>query len=404
MTTLLLSTLLAAATLVPADFSAERTKSGPIQGWIDGGKTAFKVNEKITFRFHGEVSELELTRWGDDRAEEKSKISLTTNEDVCVTTSLGKPGTVSVQAKSGDNNLIVTAVVEFEKIRGNEVEVPRDFDAFWQDMWKKGSSSVKEAKVEKYKGRDTQFTALIPCGAKQPSAIGYSIPKGAKPKSCDAYFDFPGWNPVDTTGVPPPYPKRILVMFNVHGAKCGESNEFNAQFAKDNHLYNYCFDGDNHDREKTYYHEMALRLIAALEYVKTLPEWSGVIHVHGGSQGGFLSILAASLDPTVKDIDALYPWMCDVDSDVRGYLGGWHPAYTDALAYYHSLYHAMRLRPDQKLHLCLGLGDVTCRPFGIIALYNAVKGLASKSIDVYQSSIHCAPSKNKKLDFRFSVP
>ena len=388
--------------VVPADPAAERTKSGPIQGWIEGGRTAFKVGEAITFRFHAgaEVSKLALTRWGDDRKEEKLETALTTNDDVRVTTSLDKPGTVSVQAKSGDKNLVVTAVVEFEKIRGNEAGAPKDFDAFWKTMWEKGRAEVGKAKVESYKGSDCRFTALIPCGAAQPSSIGYSIPKDAKPKSCDAYFSFPGWSPVDATGVPPPVPKRIAVEFNVHGAKCGEKMEYHAAFAKEHNLFNYCFTGNNQDREQTYYHEMALRLIAALEYVKTLPAWSGVIHVHGGSQGGFLSILAASLDPTVKEVNALYPWMCDVDSDVRGYLGGWRPGYTDALAYYHPLHHAMRFRADQKVHLCAGLGDVTCRPFGIIALYNAIHGVERKSIDVYQSSMHCMPSKNGKLDFR----
>lgn len=390
--------------VVPADAAAERTSSGAIQGWIDGGKTAFAVGEKITFRFHATavIPPLKLTRWGDDCKQEKLESPVTTNDDVCVTTSLDKPGTVSVQAAAGDSDLIVTAVVDVNEIRGNEAGCPKDFEAFWKAMWKKGSAQVGDAKVEKYKDRETSFTALIPCGAAQPSSIGYSVPKDAKPKSCDAYFSFPGWNPVDATGVPPPYPKRILVEFNVHGAKCGESEEFHANFAKEHNLYNYCFVGDNADREKTYYHEMALRLIAALEYVKTLPEWSGVIHVHGGSQGGFLSLLAASLDPTVKEVTALYPWMCDVDSDARGYLGGWHPGFTPALAYYHALYHAMRLRPDQTVRFCVGLGDVTCRPYGIIAAYNAARNAKEKSIDVLQSSGHCAPSKNKKLDFSLS--
>lgn len=385
---------------VAADAAAPRIKdfSGKLFGWIDGGKTAFEKGEKIRFRFHAnaDVKELSFHRWGDDRIDETVTAANDGTGDLVYETSMAKPGAVSVEAKFPQGMLMLSAMVAFEEIKGNFELRPADFDAFWDGIRKQAKASLAQARVEpKGKGR---FVVTIPCGAAQPMVMGYAVAEDAAAKSCVADFDFPGYNPTFSAGVPMPVKGRILCSLSVHGSPIGMPGDYYQQFAVSNKLNQYGFEPErNRNRETTYFHDMALRLVTALEYVKTLPQWSGEMSVHGGSQGGFLSLTAAGVEPSVKTIAALYPWMCDIDSDVSGYYGGWHPHYTPALAYYNPVFHAANLKPDQKLESCIGLADITCTPYGIAAVFNAVKG--PKSIKVYQAAWHCGPSRNAKLDF-----
>ena len=385
---------------VAADAEAPRIKdfSGKLAGWIDGGKTAFARGEKIRFRFHADagVKELSFHRWGDDRLDETVTASNDGTGDLVYETEMAKPGAVCVEAKFPQGALTLSAMVAFDEIRGNFALRPSDFDAFWSGIRARAKASLEKAAVEpRGEGR---FVVTIPCGAAQPMVMGYAVPADAAEKSCVADFDFPGYDPTFSAGVPAPRKGCIACSLSVHGSPVGMKGDFYQQFAISNNLSQYGFEpARNGNRETTYFHDMALRLVTALEYVKTLPQWSGEMSVHGGSQGGYLSLTAAGVEPSVKSIEALYPWMCDVDSDVSGYFGGWHPHYTPALAYYNPIFHAANLRPDQRLACCIGLADTTCTPYGIAAMYNAVKG--PKSIKVYQAAWHCGPSRNAKLDF-----
>lgn len=387
---------------VAADAEAPRIKdsSGKLAGWIDGGKTAFEKGEKVRFRFHADadVKELSFRRWGDDRIDETVTAANDGTGDLVCETSMAKPGAITVEAKFPQGSLILAAMVAFDEIRGNLALRPDDFDAFWDGIRAQAKASLAKARVEPQGGG--RFIVTIPCGAAQPMVMGYAVPEDAAEKSCVAFFDFPGYNPTFAAGVPMPGKGRIACSLSVHGSPIGMTADFYQQFAVSNNLSQYAFEiARNQSRETSYFHDMALRLVTALEYVKTLPQWSGEMSVCGGSQGGFLSLTAAGVEPSVKSIEALYPWMCDVDSDVSGYFGGWHPRYTPALAYYNPLFHAANLKPDQKLTCCIGLADTTCTPYGIAAMYNTVKG--PKSIKVYQAAWHCGPSRNAKLDFAY---
>ena len=52
-----------------------------------------------------------------------------------------------------------------------------------------------------------------------------------------------------------------------------------------------------YEPENAYFNAMALRLMRACEWAKTLPEWDGrTFAVDGGSQGGLQSVWCAALD------------------------------------------------------------------------------------------------------------
>lgn len=380
---------------VAADAAAPRVSAGPaLVGWLADGKTAFVVGDTVGFRFHvSEPGEVTLHRFGDDRVDEFHKIAADAEGDIALDVVASKPGVVSVEAKTPKGALTLAAVVAFDGIRG-KVARPDDFDAFWAEMRKTAAAGLDRAEL---KPMGKGFAVTMPCGAAMPMTGGFSVPADAGKGSCTAVMSFPGYNATASAGVPPPLKGKIMFDFNPHGTPLGMPGAFYEEFAKTNGIANYGFEADrNLSRETTYFHDMALRLLAAVAFVKSRPEWNGRIEVNGGSQGGFLSLLAAALEPSVKKVDALYPWMCDLDSDVSGYYGGWHPHYTPALAYYFPLNHAASVRAE-KVNLTIGLADTTCTPYGIIALYNELA--VPKSVKVYQAAWHCGPSRNAKLDF-----
>jgi cephalosporin-C deacetylase-like acetyl esterase len=96
----------------------------------------------------------------------------------------------------------------------------------------------------------------------------------------------------------------------------------------------------------------------------------------------------AGLDPAVTQCEANAPWLCDMGGKARlGRNSGWQPAFTDALNYYDPVHHAARIPETCRVNLSrAGLGDNTCPPSGIAAVFNAVRGPAS--IRFVQGSEH----------------
>jgi len=371
-----------------------------IRGWIRGDRTEFAVGETAVFSFTvpTNATKVALRRFGDDRVEEKFEIGAVTDKGIAYASKLDKPGTVSVELTCDQGSMILGAVFGLNGIRGATAGRPADFDAYWDGLRAQAQTAAKSARVESYKNRNDGFTVTAPCGAKMPMTAGYSVPADAAPKSCTALIEFPGYCPTESAGVPPAMKGRIWMNFNPHGSPIGHDPAFYENFAVTNHLQNYGFERDlNEKRETSYFHDMVLRLLTTLAFVKTLPQWNGRIEVAGGSQGGFLSLLAASLDPSVRKVNAMMPWLCDFDSERVGYHGGWHPEYTDAMAYYFPLYHIRNIRADE-VSLTAGLADTICAPYGIIAVYNELP--CPKSIELYQGSGHCIPSMNAKLNVK----
>lgn len=62
----------------------------------------------------------------------------------------------------------------------------------------------------------------------------------------------------------------------------------------------------------------------ALEYLKSRPEWDGkILIVHGGSQGGWQSLVAAAFDPAVTYVQAEAPAYCNINRVLEGRLPSW---------------------------------------------------------------------------------
>ncbi len=132
-----------------------------------------------------------------------------------------------------------------------------------------------------------------------------------------------------------------------------------------------------------YFRGMFLRLVRAIDFLAAQPEWDGrTLIVHGSSQGGAQSIVAAGLDPRVTFFAAGVPAMCDHTGVVVGRVNGWPklvPNGSDgkpdakvlqAARYYDAMNFATRAKAAGIM--TVGFIDTTCPPTSVYAAYNAV--------------------------------
>ena len=153
--------------------------------------------------------------------------------------------------------------------------------------------------------------------------------------------------------------------------------------------YSYAFSPEENAKPETaYFRGMALRVMRALQYVKTRPEWNGTdLIVEGGSQGGLQTSWAAGLDPDVTLARPSITWGCDYGATEPGRRlhGPWYPKYAPGLDYFDAINHIKRAKCPVEVTRA-GLGDYTCPPSGLAAYYNAIP--TPKSIYWVQGSQH----------------
>ena len=136
---------------------------------------------------------------------------------------------------------------------------------------------------------------------------------------------------------------------------------------------------------------MMLRVMRALEFIKSRPEWDGkTLVAAGGSQGGLQALTAAALDREVTQCMAYKPWCCDLGGIKLGRLRGLRPDFTDGLAYYDAANMGKRIKCET--FITTGLGDYICPPSGVSVLYNYIA--APKTITYIQGATHATTPPN----------
>jgi len=97
---------------------------------------------------------------------------------------------------------------------------------------------------------------------------------------------------------------------NAHGIPNGKPAEYYQQLAQ-GRLKNYPLAG-RESRDTSYFRGMFLRLVRAIDYLTSRPEWDGqTVMVIGHSQGGGQALVAGGLDQRVTFIAAGVPALCD---------------------------------------------------------------------------------------------
>ncbi|MBO5791708.1 MAG: acetylxylan esterase [Lentisphaeria bacterium] len=382
---------------------------------------ALKAGEKVTFSFvlrsrEDKKAPFQVVKgrkvtyeiMGDGGMKNVKKQFVTGEKPFTVVSSINGPGWLCINFIVREQNGRPTFVLkknrkvmlekgigvlyEPEKIIPGQPE-PKDFDAFWKAqraLLDKVPLKAKRTSVPApaaYKGNNF-WDVQIDCAGGMPVSGYLCIPAGAKPKSLPAIVTFHGAGVRSAS--PSAYGRSIHLDINAHGIPNGKPKDFYEEL-RNNSLKNYRFSGMD-KRETVYFKGMYLRLMRALDYVKSLPEWNGkVLVVYGASQGGGQAIAAAALDPRVSLCVAGVPAIGDHAGSIAAFprRPGWPKFYdgrrakpdqkvVDATAYYDNVFFARRIKCET--YMTAGLVDMSCSPAGVYMFYN---NLAAKKKDLH---------------------
>ncbi len=390
-----------------------------IVGKTNKSPLSYKVGEEMIYTFKldagGENADglfLRWTRKGDDGIQQSGKVPA--NQELVVKTSLNKAGFVSVNVDVVDekgkqirfyrNNSKRSRTIAYFAGTAVEPETltdcgePADFDAFWVKQRKRLDAVPFQGKVERKKVGSLKngvevYAVSIPCAGPRPATGYLTIPAGAKAKSLPAMISFFGYS--SSRQLPPKSASSQLIQLqlNAHGQELGREDAYYDKFFKDIRSNDkaYAFDPiQNSNPETAFFNGMALRIMRALEYLKSLPEWDGKnLQASGGSQGGLQTMWAAALDQDVTYAAPRITWCCDLAGTEKKQRlsGGWRIKYVPALDYYDPVFMAKRIKNATVVITRAGLGDYVCPPSGLAISYNNIAS-PNKSIRWVQGSDH----------------
>ncbi len=354
-------------------------------------------------------STVHWVRRGDDGIQEEGSAPWQTETPITYTTSLNNQGFVWLYfvVTDGQGNRLTQkdgrdvyancgAAVHPESLQG--MPVPQDFDAYWdaqKALLKEVPLKATRTLVKRDEAKKLSIYAVsLECPGGRPATGFLSIPDMAQETKLPAvaYFHGYGYN-ANLFQQPPEFwdTDRIAFQVNAHGADLLQSDAYYEEFGNRirSDRYSYAFDPqENASPDTAYFHGMVLRLLRALEYLKSLPEWNGTdLVAEGGSQGGLQTIWAAALDPDVTLARPSIPWHCDAAGQSRfgRAFGSWRIPYAPGLEYYDTIHMAHRIQCPVEIPRA-GLGDYICPPSGVAIFYNRLT--CPKTIHWYQGSDH----------------
>ena len=365
-------------------------------------------------------------RTGDDGRTEEGKVDAT-KLPLVVKTSLDRPGFVRLEAKvvdaqgkaykksfTGDPNTPEgrKALNDFERRdrrvffdggAGVKVDTlqsvpePKDFDEFWAKRRARLAKVPMSATVKEHKGSSPAVKILsfsVACAGPRPVTGWVTVPTDATRKY-PAMISFHGYGAHFIQTIPSSGPADKLHMFiNAHGYELGREEAYYTEFydaiKSNGKTFGLDSEWQNKSTDTAYFGWMIYRIMRALEYLKSFPEWDGVnLTATGGSMGGLQTVWAAGIDPDVSAATPSIPWCCDMGGrrSMKRNFSGWGVEETEALRYFDPVNFAKRVSPKCRVEITrAGLGDYCCPPSGVAILYNNLK--CPKKINWVQGSTH----------------
>jgi len=377
----------------------------------------YKQGETVTFQIKLEPPKSlvagEAVNWTlskDGVAPTTAGEAMFIGDTATVTGELDEPGFLQCRVSfNGANQPSVTALASAAidpLLIKPSMSVPDDFDSFW------AAEKLKLAKVPMNPRLTPQVSPAktIEVFDVQADSIGnpvsgyYARPIGAKPQSLPIILTVhgAGVNSSSLTGATGWAGQGFIAMdINAHGLPNGKPKQFYTDLAN-GALKDYRRRG-RESRETIYFHDMFLRLVRAIDFLTAQPEWDGrTLVVHGSSQGGFQSIVAAGVDPRVTFFAAGVPAGCDHTGFQAGRINGWPkfiatgemPAddVAQAVRYYDATNFATRTQAAGIV--TVGFIDTTCPPSSVYATYNALGGKREIFNSILTGHTSTAPTTN----------
>lgn len=148
-------------------------------------------------------------------------------------------------------------------------------------------------------------------------------------------------------------------------------------------------------RDNYYYKRVYLGCVRAVDFITGLDDFDGQnLAVQGGSQGGALAIITASLDRRVKYLSSFYPALSDLTGYLEGRAGGWPHMFRNEftnkmekieVSKYYDVVNFARFVEVPGWY-SWGFNDNVCPPTSMYAAYNVIE--APKELHLFQDSHH----------------
>jgi len=402
-----------------------------LRGVTDKDPLSYAVGEEMVFTVTAQEAEalpsglkLHWVRTGDDGRVEKGVSDAAS--PLVVKTSLNRPGFVRLYAElRGENGkpwqvddangrkskvfFDGGAAAEPRKLRQTKA-MPKDFEAFWKSRVAEVAAMPYEAKIEEIDS-PTKGAKLYSVALNCPGGTGYttgflSVPEKPGKYMCMASFMGYGasWG---KGGYRPPHsvPTTAVRFFvTAHGFELGKDDAYYAAARKaaGSNGYGHGFDPAQNARPETsYFCGMAMRVIRAVEYLKTRPEWDGKnLVVVGGSQGSLQAMWCAAFVPGVTEAKISIPWLCDVGGTEEGRnRGEWYPKWAPGLDYFDQVNIARLVPKTCRVEISrAGLGDYIAPPCGVAMMFNNLT--CPKRVVWVQGSTHgYVPPKPQRVEW-----
>ena len=320
-----------------------------------------------------------------------------------------------VQNRSGKPTTVTEAGALFsaERIR-TKVRRPADFEAFWAE---------RRAKLDKvpikpvYKRLPDPepgiklFTVEVPCLGGYPVTGYLALPEKARPKSLPAAVYWLSWSASDAYPIDAIRRARngfIGFAPTWHGRPCNMGKAY--------YNYNTTIKIDSglagiEDRDTWCMGDIFYRVMRALDFVKSLPEWDGKVLVSmGGSLGGAQSVAAAALDRDVTTAVVNVPCFCEFDGWASGRKSSIPVIYIadriangdrrplETCAYYDCVNFAPMIKCE--IYVCTGFSDELCPSSSVYAFYNAIPKTTKKMMSTNPFTGHGGLTPNPKAEKR----
>lgn len=300
---------------------------------------------------------------------------------------LDEPGFLLLRVTSGKASALASASYDPLLLKPS-LPVPDDFDAFWTKQKQELAKVPMKTALTPATGAPKNveaFDVQIDCLGKPVSGY-FGRPQQAKPKSLPAILHVHGAGVrsanLGSTFWAANEGGMLSLDINAHGIPNGQPKEFYTAL-ENGELKDYRAIG-NKDREKCYFKGMFLRVIRAIDFLTSQPEWDGrTVIVYGASQGGFQALAAAGLDERVTFICAGVPAGCDHTGSAAKRISGWpkivpndpdgkpNAEALQTARYFDCVNFATRAR-CKGAAITVGFIDTTCPPTSVYAAYNAL--------------------------------
>ncbi|WP_164103807.1 acetylxylan esterase [Candidatus Laterigemmans baculatus] len=394
--------LLVAATLQLTQLQAEDTYQ--LKVVTEPAEAIYEVGQSARFlvtllKDGEEVSEGTVSYAIDDfipdnpPSPEHSSGTVQLSGEAAIEATSSKPGFLLLRAsfRTPENQtLVATAAAGFSPLKIQpSLPVPEDFDQFWAEQKAQLARVPMDPKltpVEQANADVECYDVQLACLGGAPVSGYLAKPKNAAPKSLPAILWVHGAGVRSSSlyaAISGAQANMLSMDINAHGIPNGKPAEYYQDLAAGK-LKNYRHEG-RESRETSYFRGMYLRLVRAIDFLTSQPEWDGrILAVNGHSQGGGQALVAGGLDDRVTFVASGVPAICDHSGRVAGRINGWpklvptgedgkpDPQILEASRYVDAVNFASRCRADAILSV--GFIDQTCPPSSCYAAYNQLTG------------------------------